>query len=152
MKRVALLAAVLGAGACDERPAPVSPEAPEVRTGLHIPLATGWRATPVVNGITAGPPGRPVLLLEDGTTRPFPDPTVLEHAVVAEGAKLLQKESLESFVGLRYSIEGKEAFVGVRQAGTTAIWCSSLPGAKPDEVEAGLTVCRSIALAPDASR
>lgn len=150
MKRAALLAAVLGASACDERPAPVAPE-PRPGSHLHIPLAEGWRATPVANGLSAGPAGRAVLLLEDGTTRPFPDPAVLLKAVEAEGAKILQKESLDNFVGLRYSIDGKEAFIGVQQAGTTAIWCSSLPGAKPEEVEAGLTVCRSITPAPDAS-
>jgi hypothetical protein len=148
--RAALLGAALALTACEDRPATPAPAGPpELRPELNVPIAPGWRATPIAGGLALGPAGRPVLQLEQ-TARPFPDPARFFAAVEAEEVKVLQKESLETFLGARYSIDGKEAFVAVRQAGPFTVWCSSVPGADPASVEAGLTVCRSITRRSDA--
>jgi hypothetical protein len=150
--RPALLAAALALAGCDERPAAPEPAAPQDTRPpmLKVPLAPGWRATPIAGGIVIGPPGRDVLQLEKSSRR-FPDPALFFAAVEAEGVKVLQKESLDTFLGVRYSFDDKEAFLGVRDLGPVTVWCSSLPGADAASVEAGLTVCRSLTWPADAA-
>jgi hypothetical protein len=45
------------------------------------------------------------------------------------------------------TVEGAKAegFLGVRQAGAHTIWCSTTGGARGDEVEQAMTVCRDVA-------
>ena len=55
---------------------------------------------------------------------------------------------VETFLGVRYSVElegGKRAaFLGVRQTGPRTIWCSTTSSVRPEEIEAAMTVCRSL--------
>ncbi len=145
MTRAALLAAALVAAGCERAPSPAA------GIGLRVPLPEGWRASAVASGLHAGPPGRAVLQLER-TTRAFPDALEFLGAVEAEGAEVLHKESSETFIGVLYLISGRRAFVGVRQAGPTTIWCSTVPGATSHEVEAAHGVCRSLSWEADAPR
>lgn len=112
-----------------------------------MPLPDGWRAVPVTGGLQVGPSGRIVLQLES-TTRPFPDAGAFVKALEAEGAEVLEKESVDTFLGVRYSVtsegEARDAFLGVRQTGPRTIWCSTTGSANKDEVEAAMTVCRSL--------
>ena len=94
-----------------------------------------------------GPQGRVVLQLES-TTRPLPTADAFVAAVRAEGVEILEKESVDTFIGVRYAVsaEGvkRDAFLGVRQTGPRTIWCSTTASAKREEVEAAMTVCRSL--------
>ena len=88
---------------------------------------------------------RQIVLMRDPMT------VELARAIEATGAVPQQKESISSFVGVRYSIavEGddagrRDAFLGVRQTGPRTIWCSTTASARRDEVEAAMTVCRSL--------
>ena len=94
-----------------------------------------------------GPQGRVVLQLES-TTRPLPTPEAFVGAIVTEGVEILEKESVDTFIGVRYSMsaEGlkRDAFLGVRRTGPRTIWCSTTASAKSEEVEAAMTVCRSL--------
>ncbi len=145
MKKVWLT--LLLVAACDEsKSAPIA----EPRSSLRVPLPDGWKASAVTGGLQVGPQGRVVLQLES-TTRPLPDAGAFISAVEREGAQVLQKESVETFVGVRYSMpltgaaeNRRDAFLGVRQTGPRTIWCSTTASAKPDEVEAAMTVCRSL--------
>jgi len=122
----------------------VSPVEP---LSLRVPLPDGWRAVSVSGGLQVGPQGRVVLQMEN-TARPLPSPAAFIAALNAEGVEILEKESADSFVGVRYSVssEGvrRDAFLGVRQAGPRTIWCSTTAIAKSEEVEAAMTVCRSL--------
>lgn len=142
------LAVVLLLAACERSQPP--PPAPELPQGLRVPLPDGWKATAVGGDLHAGPQGRAVLKLEK-TQRPMPTIEQLIAAVEGQGAVTQQKESISSFVGVRYSIsvEGddagrRDAFLGVRQTGPRTIWCSTTASARRDEVEAAMTVCRSL--------
>lgn len=141
MKRALLLGGLLAVG-CDE-----SKPSTEARSSLRVPLPDGWRATALSDGLQVGPPGRVVLQLES-TTKPLPEPEAFLRALQAEDVELLEKEVVSSFVGARYVVaqEGlkREAFVGVRQVGPRTIWCSTAASAKTEEVEAAMTVCRSL--------
>lgn len=133
--------AVLALGGCESS---VKTPAPE---RLRVPLPDGWKATAVPSGLEIGPEGRVVLLLEN-TTRPLPDAAAFLEALAGENVEVTQKESVETFVGARYLVgsEGnrRDAFLGVRRAGPRTIWCSSSASAKSEEVEAAMTVCRSL--------
>lgn len=138
------LLALLGLCACDG--ATTKPTSPE-RSSLRVPLPDGWRAAAVSGGLQVGPQGRVVMQLES-TTRPLPDAADFLEALAAEGVEILQKESVDTFVGARYFVGGegsrRDAFVGVRRAGPRTIWCSTTASAKSEEVEAAMTVCRSL--------
>lgn len=144
--RRAVLLAVLACGGCDCDGPASKPGAPE-RSSLRVPLPDGWRAAAVSGGLQVGPQGRVVLQLES-TTRPLPDPVAFFEALQGEGVEVTQKESVDTFIGARYLVgaEGsrRDAFVGVRQAGPRTIWCSTTASAKSEEVEAAMTVCRSL--------
>ncbi len=118
-----------------------------VRSSLRVPLPDGWRATAVSGGLQVGPPGRVVLHLES-TTRPLPDAEAFVKALEGEGVEIIEKESVDTFVGVRYSVAPDApkhgAFLGVRQTGPRTIWCSTTASAKSEEVEAAMTVCRSL--------
>lgn len=138
---------VLAMGCESARPnAPAFPPPP---SSLHVPLPDGWRGTALSSGLQAGPEGRIVLQLES-TTRPLPSLESFLAAVNAEGVEILEKESTDEFVGVRYSVSTevpavkREAFLGVRQLGPRTIWCSTTGSAKSDEVEAAMNVCRSL--------
>lgn len=135
------LAAVLALGGCESSPKTTAPER------LRVPMPDGWKATAVQGGLEVGPEGRVVLLLES-TTRPLPEGEAFFGALAGENVEVTQKESVDTFVGARYLVgsEGsrREAFLGVRQAGPRTIWCSSSASAKSEEVEAAMTVCRSL--------
>lgn len=142
------LAVTLLLAAC-ERPQPPAPT-PDLPQGLRVPLPDGWKATAVGGDLHAGPQGRAVLKLEK-TQRPMPTLEQLLAAVEGQGAVTQQKESISSFVGVRYSIAvvgddagRRDAFLGVRQTGPRTIWCSTTASARRDEVEAAMTVCRSL--------
>ncbi len=142
MKRLAVAALVLAAGCESTKPvAPVEPPS------LRVPLPDGWRAAALSGGLQVGPQGRVVLQLES-TTRPLPTPEAFVEAVNAEGVEILEKESVDAFIGVRYAVtaEGvkRDAFLGVRQTGPRTIWCSTTPSARSEEVEAAMTVCRSL--------
>lgn len=134
--------------ACESsKPAAPPPPPP---SSLRVPLPDGWRATVLSSGLQVGPEGRVVLQLES-TTRPLPSLDGFLAAISAEEVEILEKESTGSFVGVRYSVstEGapavkREAFLGVRQTGPRTIWCSTTGSAKSEEVEAAMTVCKSL--------
>jgi hypothetical protein len=119
----------------------------EPRSSLRVPLPEGWKASSRGADLQVGPQGRVVLLLEN-TARPFPETEAFVASVEAEGVEILQKESVDTFIGVRYSFgaEGakRDGFLGVRQTGPRTIWCSTSASAKNDEVEAAMTVCRSL--------
>jgi len=119
----------------------------EPRSSLRVPVPDGWKATSRAGDLQVGPQGRVVLLLEN-TARPFPETEAFLAAVEAEGVEILQKESGDTFIGVRYSFstEGstRDGFLGVRQTGPRTIWCSTSASAKSEEVEAAMTVCRSL--------
>ena len=143
MIRRALLAWVL-LTACE----PSKTTAPaEPRSSLRVPVPDGWKATSRAGDLQVGPQGRVVLLLEN-TARPFPEAAAFVAAVEAEGVEILQKESVDTFVGVRYSFRTdgnqRDGFLGVRQTGPRTIWCSTSASAKSEEVEAAMTVCRSL--------
>lgn len=139
-----LAVACLGA-ACSQSAS--GPDA--ARASLRVPLPEGWvaRAAPA-NGLEVGPEGRVVLHLESNE-RPFPEPAAFFEALAAEHVEMTQKESMDSFVGAKYLVgadeaEGREAFLGVRRTGRRTVWCATGINARPDEVEAAMTVCRSL--------
>ena len=143
MIRRALLAWVL-LTACE----PSKTTAPaEPRSSLRVPVPDGWKATSRAGDLQVGPQGRVVLLLEN-TARPFPEAAAFVAAVEAEGVEILQKESVDTFIGVRYSFSAdgnqRDGFLGVRQTGPRTIWCSTSGSAKNEEVEAAMTVCRSL--------
>ena len=138
---------VLALGCESSRPGAPPPPPP---SSLRVPLPDGWRATALSSGLQGGPEGRVVLQLES-TTRPLPTLDAFLTAVTAQGVDVLEKESTDAFVGVRYSVstEGapavkRDAFLGVRQTGPRTIWCSTTGSAKSEEVEAAMTVCRSL--------
>lgn len=129
---------------------PAAPAPPPPPSSLRVKLPDGWRATALSSGLQVGPEGRVVLQLES-TTRPLPTLEAFLTAVTAEGVDVLEKESDDSYVGVRYSLaaEGtpglkRDAFLGVRQTGPRTIWCSTTGSAKSEEVEAAMTVCKSL--------
>jgi hypothetical protein len=137
----ALLGALaLAACGCTEKTA-----ATEARSGLRVPLPDGWRATAVAGGLHVGPFGHVALQLES-TTRPMPSLDELLRAVEREKVIVTQKEALDTFVGVRFRLgaDGGEGFLGVRQAGTRTIWCATTREAAAADVEAAMTVCRSL--------
>lgn len=147
MRARALGLLVLACGCESSKPAAPTPPPP---SSLRVPLPDGWRATALSSGLQVGPEGRVVLQLES-TTRPLPSLDGFLAAISAEEVEILEKESNDSFVGVRYSVstEGapavkREAFLGVRQTGPRTIWCSTTGSAKSDEVEAAMTVCKSL--------
>lgn len=135
------LATLLALSGCESSPKTAAPER------LRVPLPDGWKATAVQGGLEVGPEGRVVLLLES-TTRPLPAGDAFFEALAGENVEVTQKESVDTFVGARYLVgsEGsrRDAFLGVRQVGPRTVWCSSSASAKSDEVEAAMTVCRSL--------
>ncbi len=142
MKRLAVAAWIFAASCESSKPAaPVEPPS------LRVPLPDGWRAASQSGGLQVGPQGRVVLQLES-TTRPLPTADAFVAAVRAEGVEILEKESVDTFIGVRYAVsaEGvkRDAFLGVRQTGPRTIWCSTTASAKREEVEAAMTVCRSL--------
>jgi hypothetical protein len=144
MGRLTLTALLLaGCGGCE--PKTVSPAEPP--PSLRVPLPDGWRATTFSGGLQVGPQGRVVLQLES-TSKPLPSPEAFVSAIEAEGVEILEKESVDTFIGVRYSMssEGgkRDAFLGVRKTGPRTIWCSTTGSAHSDEVEAAMTVCRSL--------
>ncbi|HEY0881808.1 MAG TPA: hypothetical protein VGE37_01160 [Archangium sp.] len=145
MKRLAPLLVGLAFGC--EKPATTPPVPTPPPSGLRVPLPEGWRGVASTDGLSVGPEGKVVLQLER-TQRPFPSPDALSSAVTAEGVEVLEKESNETFSGVRYSIavEGlkREAFLGVRSAGDHTIWCSTTMQATRDDVEAAMTVCKGV--------
>ncbi|MFO0595184.1 MAG: hypothetical protein U0228_07765 [Myxococcaceae bacterium] len=134
--RLALALLVLAGCACDE-----SGKAPP--PGLRVPVPDGWKASSTASGLLVGPAGRVVLQLES-TSRPFPEAQAFVDALEAEGVEIHEKESVETFIGVRYSVDHREAFLGVRQTGPRTIWCSTTGSASSEEVEAAMTVCRSL--------
>lgn len=147
MIRAAVVVLVLAACESAKPTPPASP--PEPRSSLRVPLPDGWRATTLSGGagLQVGPQGRVVLQLES-TTKALPTAEAFVTAITAEGVDILEKESVETFVGVRYSmtVDGakRDAFLGVRQTGPRTIWCSTTGSAKSEEVEAAMTVCRSL--------
>jgi hypothetical protein len=119
----------------------------ERSSSLRVPLPDGWRATASSGGLQVGPQGRVVLQLES-TTKPLPSAEAFVSAITAEGVEILEKESVDTFIGVRYSMTAdgakRDAFLGVRQTGPRTIWCSTTGSAHSDEVEAAMTVCRSL--------
>lgn len=145
MKKLWLALLLVG---CDEQKA--APPVAEPRSSLRVPLPDGWKANAVSGGLHVGPQGKVVLQLES-TTRPLPDAAEFLAAVEHEGVSVHEKESVPTFVGVRYSVsaEGaagtkRDAFLGVRKTGPRTIWCSTTSTAKSEEVEAAMTVCRSL--------
>lgn len=145
-RAIALSCALLAACACSEQGSKPTPPA-EPRSSLRVPLPDGWRAAQFTGGLQVGPNGRVVLQLES-TTRPFPDAEAFLKAIEAEGAEIQEKELVDTFLGVRYSVtshgETRDAFLGVRQTGPRTIWCSTTGSARKEEVEAAMTVCRSL--------
>ncbi len=142
MRRVACLA-LLALG-CPEKVAPVA----SGRAGLRVPLPDGWVAAPVGDRLEAGPPGRPALLLE---TKDLSIPTAeaLAGLVQAEKVRITEKESTGSFVLVRYVFGadggvGSPAFLAAKQLGGKAVFCSSAPGAKAEDVAIALATCRDV--------
>lgn len=142
--RRALALALLGAMGCPSEKPAAPAEAP---TGLRVPLPDGWRFSASADVLAVGPRGRVVLQLER-SARPLPTLDALAARVAAEGVEILQKESIDSFVGVRYSIAvdkaRQEGFLGARQVGPHTVWCATTGGALPGEVEQSMTVCRSL--------
>lgn len=120
---------------------------PPEKSSLRVPLPDGWKAAAMTGGLQVGPSGRTVLQLES-TTRPFPTAQEFVTAVEGQGVEVEEKELVETFLGVRYSVElegGKRAaFLGVRQTGPRTIWCSTTSSVRPEEIEAAMTVCRSL--------
>ncbi|MGV3623946.1 MAG: hypothetical protein ACO1OB_24220 [Archangium sp.] len=146
MKKLWLALLLVG---CDESKTAV-PQPVEPKSSLRVPLPDGWKASAMAGGLQAGPQGRVVLQLES-TSKPLPEPAEFIAAVEREGVSIQQKEAVESFVGVRYrvNVDGaaaakRDAFVGVRKTGPRTIWCSTTSSAKSEEVEAAMTVCRSL--------
>lgn len=142
--RAWLLAALALAPGCEcsKAPEPAS-------SHLRVPKPDGWTyGSEPSSVLQVGPPGRPVVQLER-ESRPLPGLDALVAAVTAEGVEVIEKESNEGFVGVRYSIAARgarqEAFLGVRQAGALTVWCATLAGARGDEVEQAMAICRSVA-------
>lgn len=142
MRRLALTSLLLLG--CDSPTAKPTPE----KSSLRVPLPDGWKASPLSGGLQVGPAGRVVLQLES-TTRPFPEAAEFVAAVEQQGVEVEEKELVETFLGVRYSVtlEGggrRAAFLGVRQTGPRTIWCSTTASVRPEEIEAATTVCRSL--------
>lgn len=116
---------------------------PEPRSSLRVPLPDGWKATAVAGGLHVGPAAHLTLQLES-TAREFPAVDALVAAVEREKVTIVQKESSDTFVGVRYKLPEGEGFLGVRQTGPRTIWCSTAKGVTAEEVEASMTVCRSL--------
>lgn len=138
-----MLALMLASCGCESS----KPTTPAEPPSLRVPLPDGWKATALSGGLQVGPQGRVVLQLES-TTKPLPTAEAFLAALSAEGVEILEKESVDTFIGVRYSmtVEGvkRDAFLGVRQTGPRTIWCSTTGSAKSEEVEAAMTVCRSL--------
>lgn len=146
MKRVGLVAGLaLMALGCPDKPAPAAANG---RAGLRVPLPDGWVAVPVGERLEAGPPGHPALVLETKDL-PFPTADGLAAMVQAEKVRVSEKESTSAFVSVRYVFGadggvGSSAFLAAKQLGGRALFCSSAPGAKADDVATALATCRDV--------
>lgn len=147
--RAALTLSALLLGGCSEPSGkPNVTPAAEARPGLRVPMPDGWAARANGAGLEVGPQGRVVLHLES-TAREFPAPELFFTAIEGETVDITQKESIDDFLGARYSVKGddrvvRDAFLGVRKTGERTVWCSTSANARRDEVDAAMTVCRSL--------
>ncbi|MCC6336322.1 MAG: hypothetical protein IT380_20345 [Myxococcales bacterium] len=115
------------------------------RQGLKVPLPDGWKAAPGAGGLLlAGPAGRTVLELES-SSRPLPTAAALLEALGAQDVYVVEEVESGDFVQVRYRLAtdggGEEAFLGVRRTGRLTVWCASVAGASPGEVQEAAGVC-----------
>lgn len=119
----------------------------DFRQGLRIQLPDGWKANPIGGDLQIGPPGKVVLQLEN-TTKPLPDETVFSSAIEAEGCKLLDKFSNNTYISYRYSFSHQgnsfEAFLGVHRLGERTIWCATTRGTTAEETTLAMKLCRNL--------
>lgn len=133
---------------------PAERPAAEARGALRVPLPEGWRATPVTGGLQVGPAGHGVLLLET-LTMPLPTLQQLLGLLEREKVQVVSKESTDSFVAVRYRLSAEapdEGLVGARRVPGRVVFCSSLRGARPDEVEVAMKVCAGVGDGPETAR
>lgn len=122
--------------ACSERPTPPS--------GLRVPLAEGWVATPTTGGLSVGPKGRVVATLELRSAE-VPRAMELSRVATAEGATGLLQDEGEGYSAVRYSLGGdRDGFLAVKKVGTRTVWCASTARASSADVDDGLALCRSL--------
>ncbi|MER2561460.1 MAG: hypothetical protein ABTQ32_12090 [Myxococcaceae bacterium] len=122
--------------ACTERPA--------TPTGLRVPLAEGWVATPTAGGLSVGPKGRVVATLELRNTE-VPRALELSRVATAEGATGLLQDEGEGYSAVRYSLgAGRDGFLAVKKVGAKTVWCASTARASSADVDDGLALCRSL--------
>lgn len=119
----------------------------ELRHGLRIQLPDGWKANPVGGELEIGPHGKVVLQLEN-TTKPLPDEAAFASAIEAEGCKVLDKYSSNTYISYKYSFihQGNisEGFLGVHRLGERTIWCATTRGSTSEETALAMRLCRSL--------
>lgn len=95
--------------------------------------------------LLAGPKGRMLVSFESKTTS---SPTIeaLLSALEAQKATSIQTVEGTDLVAARYSLDTREAFVGIKTIGDRTVWCASLPGATEAEVLSSVWVCKDIEL------
>lgn len=122
--------------ACSERPTTPS--------GLRVPLAEGWVATPTAGGLSVGPKGRVVATLELRNAE-VPRAMELSRVAAAEGATGMLQDEGEGYSAVRYSLGGdRDGFLAVKKVGTRTVWCASTARASSADVDDGLALCRSL--------
>ncbi len=136
MKRLLLLGALSALG-CQRK------NAPEIHSGLRVPLPDGWHANPTSGGIAVGPSTRAVLQLEPNG-RPLPTLAALVSAIEREKAVLLLREAGAGYVGVTYRLPTGDAFLGAKQFPGRTIWCATNGTASNDEVALARTVCANV--------
>lgn len=139
MKRLLLVLAV----GCQTKAPP-----PKAVTELRVPLPDGWTASGSNDRLLAGPKGRSVVSFESKTAE-LPPVAALVAAVEAQKATGIERIEGPQFVAARYTLDAREAFVGVKTVGARTVWCASLPAATDEEVTACLGLCRDIKPRPD---
>ena len=117
----------------------------DARGGLRVPLPDGWRASSSTGVLQVGPTGRVVLQLES-LNMPLPAIEQLAGPLERERVAIILKESTDSFVGVKYRFidSTNEGFLGVQRTKGRIVWCATTKGAKADEVEAAMKVCRGV--------
>ncbi|MBJ6760797.1 hypothetical protein JGU66_08475 [Myxococcaceae bacterium JPH2] len=138
-----------------------SPRSTGLRSGVKVPLPSGWSAQVAADGsFQAGPPGRSSLRvdLRPGQGEQLPSARALTQAMRGPLKDFVvtseQEEGTEDFTLVRGALAPKlgdggvgspaPAFFAARRVGQDLFLCASLPGASAEEVRLGADACRDI--------
>ena len=131
------------------------------RSGVKVPLPTGWSALVAADGsFQAGPPGQPVLRVDirKGEGEKMPSVPQLVGSIRQQFSEFQvsvdQEEGDEQVALVRLTLAPKRAdggigphgaaLLGARRVGEDLFLCATLPGATSEDVRLATEACRGI--------